>query len=361
MESERTAAAHTRIRASGERGGIGVRAYRALYEHCPDGVLFTVPDGTVLAANPAACRLLGLSEAEIRSRGRRGLADPADDRWAELVSNRHDAGEAFGVARMLRGDGTALEIEMSSQIFTDDTGETRACTVIRDVSDRERLERDLLASRAQLAEAERIAKMGSWRWDAASDTMRWSQGLQRLYGLDGREDIDHSPDGRLERVYSEDRPVVTRTLEQAIHDRAPFSLEYRAITCDGRIRVFHADGDTIVGPSGEVVSMVGVVQDVTESVRTRDALKHASHQFQRRAAELERLATIGTEDSPTPPPELSPRQLEVLQLIAQGLSTKDIATRLVITPAAVKWHVRAILAKSGAANRAEAVARLLGT
>jgi non-specific serine/threonine protein kinase len=58
---------------------------------------------------------------------------------------------------------------------------------------------------------------------------------------------------------------------------------------------------------------------------------------------------------------ISPRQLEVLQLIAQGLSTKDIATRLVITPAAVKWHVRAILAKSGAANRAEAVARLLGT
>jgi PAS domain S-box-containing protein len=351
-----TGAAIAELAGSAE---VGVRAYRALYEHCPDGVLFTVPDGRVLAANPAACQVLGLSEAEIRTRGRQGLADPTDDRWVELLSKRHRAGDVHGVARMLRRDGTAVEIEMSSQIFTDDTGETRTCTVIRDVSDRERLKRELLASQAQLAEAERIAKVGSWQWDAASDTMRWSQGLKRLYGLDGREDIDHSRDGRLERVHPDDRPLVTQTLERATHDRAPFSLEYRAITSDGRVRVFHANGDTMVGPSGKLVSMVGVVQDVTETVRTRDALRYASHEFERRAAELQRMAAMGADESPAPSPALSLRQLEVLRLIAQGLSTKDIAARLVITPAAVKWHVRAILSKTGTANRAEAVAHLL--
>ena len=36
-------------------GAIGPGAYRALYEHNPDGVLFTAPDGRVFAANPAAC------------------------------------------------------------------------------------------------------------------------------------------------------------------------------------------------------------------------------------------------------------------------------------------------------------------
>ena len=48
--------------AVGERDAaaemLGPKAYRALYENSPDGVLFTVPDGRVLAANPAACRIL---------------------------------------------------------------------------------------------------------------------------------------------------------------------------------------------------------------------------------------------------------------------------------------------------------------
>ncbi|HTZ87695.1 MAG TPA: PAS domain-containing protein, partial [Solirubrobacteraceae bacterium] len=56
--------------------GLGREAYRALYDNSPDGVLFTIPDGRVLAANPAACEILGRSEEEIRALGRQGLADP---------------------------------------------------------------------------------------------------------------------------------------------------------------------------------------------------------------------------------------------------------------------------------------------
>ena len=337
---------------------LGVRAYRALYEYSPDGVLFTVPDGRILAASPAACELLRLSEEEIRSRGRGGLADPTDDRWPALLAERDAAGRAQGVARMLRGDGSAVEVEMSSQLFTDDSGEARACTVLRDVSGRERLERELDASRRQLGEAERIARMGSWQWDVGSGHMRWSDGLRRLYGFGEGDSVDHSDEGRFERVHPDDREAVSAMLERALHERSSFSLEYRAIRADGRVRMFQADGDVIVDRSGHAISVVGVVQDVTQAARTRDALRRASQDFEQRAAELHQLATLGGEDRPAAPP-LTARQLEVLRLIAEGLSTKQIATRLVVTPAAVKWHVREILARTGAANRAEAVARVL--
>src|SRR4051812_14913291 len=58
---------------------LGPEAYRALYDHSPDGVLFTVPDGRVLAANNAACQILGRTEAEICSVGRQGMADHTDE------------------------------------------------------------------------------------------------------------------------------------------------------------------------------------------------------------------------------------------------------------------------------------------
>ena len=53
---------------------------------------------------------------------------------------------------------------------------------------------------------------------------------------------------------------------------------------------------------------------------------------------------------------LSPRQLEVLRLVAQGDDGNAIAARLVISPETVRWHMRQTLNKLGARNRAHAVA-----
>ncbi len=53
--------------------------------------------------------------------------------------------------------------------------------------------------------------------------------------------------------------------------------------------------------------------------------------------------------------ELTPREMEVLRLLAQGLANKQIAARLGISERTVKFHVSAIFGKLDAANRTEAV------
>lgn len=52
---------------------------------------------------------------------------------------------------------------------------------------------------------------------------------------------------------------------------------------------------------------------------------------------------------------LTPREIEVLELLAEGLANKAIAARLSISDQTVKFHVASICAKLGAANRTEAV------
>ncbi len=54
---------------------------------------------------------------------------------------------------------------------------------------------------------------------------------------------------------------------------------------------------------------------------------------------------------------LTPREREVLALLADGLSNKEIAQRLAVAERTAKFHVESILAKLGAANRADAVMR----
>jgi NarL family two-component system response regulator YdfI len=72
------------------------------------------------------------------------------------------------------------------------------------------------------------------------------------------------------------------------------------------------------------------------------------------AAPLSRPGTPGTDLLPGQ--ALTAREREVLQLLAEGLSNRQIAARLFISPHTAKFHVASILAKLGASSRTEAVA-----
>ena len=116
-------------------------AYRALFENSLDAVFFTAPDGRVFAANPAACAMFGFTEKEICALGREGISDPADrERAAAAVAKRAATGQLRGMMSYRRRDGTTFPGEFSSRIFTDASGEQRTCVILRDMTERERME-----------------------------------------------------------------------------------------------------------------------------------------------------------------------------------------------------------------------------
>lgn len=97
----------------------GEASYRALFEHSLDGILLTAPDGGILAANPAACLMLGRTEAEICRLGRSGVVDTTDPRLETLLAERARTGQFTGELYLLRADGTRFPAEVSSRVFTD--------------------------------------------------------------------------------------------------------------------------------------------------------------------------------------------------------------------------------------------------
>jgi two-component system, NarL family, sensor histidine kinase UhpB len=118
-----------RLRASETR-------FRAIFDHSPVGVLFTIPDGRVLSANPAACAMLGRSEEEICRLGRHGLVDPNTPNLAELLAQRERTGSVNCTLIYIRGDGVRFPADSASVVF--DTAEgPRTCTIIQDVSEQE--------------------------------------------------------------------------------------------------------------------------------------------------------------------------------------------------------------------------------
>ena len=77
----------------------------------------------------------------------------------------------------------------------------------------------------------------------------------------------------------------------------------------------------------------------------------------RAAAQLQELETTPTASADHD--DLTPREVEVLRLIAIGRTNADIATALAISLNTVATHVRSILAKTGSSNRTEAAAHAM--
>jgi diguanylate cyclase (GGDEF)-like protein/PAS domain S-box-containing protein len=113
---------------------LGAAEYEAIYRHSMDGVLFTVPDGRILAANPAACAILRLSEVEICRLGRAGLLLADDPVTRQAVEERARTGRVRAEIPMRRGTGEVFVADMSSVVFLTADGEPRACVIFRDVT-----------------------------------------------------------------------------------------------------------------------------------------------------------------------------------------------------------------------------------
>lgn len=112
--------------------------YRELYEHSLDGVLLTTPDGGITAANPAMCRMLGYSEAEICALGRAGTVDLSDPRLHAAIEQRRRTGRFSAELTLIAKDGRRVPVEASSRVFQDEQGRECTSMFVRDISERVR-------------------------------------------------------------------------------------------------------------------------------------------------------------------------------------------------------------------------------
>ncbi|WP_341902797.1 ATP-binding protein [Polaromonas sp. YR568] len=124
--------------------------YRLLFQNSLDGVLQTGVDGSIISANPAFCTMLGYTEAQIQSLGRGGLVDTSDPRLPVLLEARQKYGHARGELRMVRSDGTKIEVELTSSVYDDSDGHHVSSMVVRDNSDKKAAEEKILQLNREL-------------------------------------------------------------------------------------------------------------------------------------------------------------------------------------------------------------------
>jgi PAS domain S-box-containing protein len=135
--------------------------YRSVFENSIDGVMISQPDGSILSANPVACRMLGMSEEELKKAGRAGIVIK-DEKLTTALQERERAGDMRADLTFRRKDGTTFVGEVSSGVFTDAEGIIKTSLIIRDVTDRKKAEALLNRTMDQLVLVnEKVEVVGS--------------------------------------------------------------------------------------------------------------------------------------------------------------------------------------------------------
>jgi signal transduction histidine kinase len=134
--------------------------------------------------------------------------------------------------------------------------------------------------------AERIAKIGNWRWEVAANKVHWTDGLFRIYDMEPGS-IDVTFEVFLAYVHEDDRGMITETISNSLRTLQPFELFHRIVTDKGKVRALHSRGEVLTNDKGKVHEMIGSAQDVTDLKEAEGQLREQQEILERKTRELQ--------------------------------------------------------------------------
>jgi len=129
----------------------------------------------------------------------------------------------------------------------------------------------LKESETGLAEAQKMAHIGSWNWNIATDKAHWSDELYRIFGLNPQE---IAPDQKelFKYIHPDDREYVDKTFKEGLKGKQTAS-DIRIILANWEERTIHVQTETIFGEDNIPIQVKGITQDITERIKSEEALE----------------------------------------------------------------------------------------
>jgi PAS domain S-box-containing protein len=181
-------------------------------------------------------------------------------------------------------------------------------------------EAKLHTSERRLKEAEKIAHVGYWDLDLATNNLAWSDEAFRIFEVD-KARFDANYEDFLAVIHPDDRHDVDTAYSNSLKTGQPYSIVHRLLMPDGRVKYVHERCETKFGKDGSPVRSIGTVQDITEQKLVELELeKHRYHReslIASRIQERERHQ-LATELHDSPMQKLALAQLQISAAIKEA-------------------------------------------
>lgn len=234
-----------------------------------DAVFLTVPDGTIVAANPAACRLFAMSEKEICSAGRDRLVDHADPYHQKLLEQRKSTGRVHGELIYKRKDGSTFIGDTTSVIFD---GGASAFVIVRDITKEK--------------EAEKALRFTQFAIDHAFvEVLLLTNDLRIIYANDAacralgytREELTQMSISDIDPWHPKPSDPELAELWRRFRETKHLSFETSHLTKHGRIYPVEVQSNHFVFEGNEFSCSFS--QDISERKRAEQAIQQSEESF----------------------------------------------------------------------------------
>ncbi|TVU55125.1 MAG: PAS domain S-box protein [Arthrospira sp. PLM2.Bin9] len=150
-----------------------------------------------------------------------------------------------------------------------------------ELQEKTRIEAELRTTETKLRKAQKIAGLGTWQLDHKTQRLLWSDEVFAFFEIEP-ENFSYTHDEFLSFVHPEDRDLVNDMYNQHLCDRQSYSISYRILLNDGRIKYAQEYCDTLYDENNQPICSDGTIQDITlqnkleqEHIRAEDMRKQA--------------------------------------------------------------------------------------
>ena len=272
--------------------------YHSIFDNSDDAILLTVPDGRILAANMAACQMVGRSEEEICQVGRRGLVDSCDPTLPLALEERERTGGFKGELTFVRRNGERFPAEVTSTVFHDSQRNPRTSMIIRDITERKRAEEAVRVALTKYKTLFDSFPLGITVSDKAGKILETNPMAERLLGVPQEEHGERKIDGQEWRIVRPDgtpMPAEEYASVRALKaNRLVENVEMGIVKARGEITWISVTAAPLPQEGYGVVVTYG---DITERKRAEEALRESEERYRSLVeAAPDVIYTISAED-----------------------------------------------------------------
>jgi len=229
--------------------------YADLYEFAPVGYLTLSAEGRIVDINLSGTTILGMERGKLLQRSfERFIAAEDTARWRQSLASVLQQEEKLESELVLqRGDGRRFNIRLHCLRILREGQAPAVRVVLTDIS-------RLKTAEHELHQAQRIARIGNWYWDAATDAMSASDELCRIFGRDTMPPLA----AQCGTLYSaETWQQLDNAVREAVRSGMGFDLELPALRDDGAPFWINIRSDPVRDASGKVAGLRGTLQDIS--------------------------------------------------------------------------------------------------
>jgi PAS domain S-box-containing protein len=236
-----------------------------------DGFYLVDIEGRILDTNDSYCKMIGYSREELITMKVKDIeAVDTEDVIKKRIQLILETGYARFETRHRRKDGTVIDVEASVNYLIEE--QPKLFCFMRDISRRKRVEEKLIEKESDLNHAQKIANIGSWKFDNKTQIPVWSENMYHIFGLNPENGpLDYPGYKRI--IFPDDWEEFDNAVQLAASTGTGYKLNIRIRRPSDELRWIITECETKKDPEGNVVQIFGVCQDITESRLLEDELR----------------------------------------------------------------------------------------